>query len=729
MAIFGTVLVCGGVFLCAGIVGESTRETTYSRNKNAQKRTSLCWLQPRQTLGDQTYESFCFINQGTLGQYTISDRTDNNGDYETLVWVAVATTVIGFLVQFVGFRGIHSAVSVAQLGAALTMTIARAGLRARRLDDVRNRIEWGSLEEQNYELDWLTLHLGKEDMEKELEQEMLESILAGPHENIYCSWLLYGISDIGERVLEFSPNGSHEHSIAGSIDAAEKMVAYRRRLGKLTDPNEGERGMFCRQWGTENVQVRGTATSLASAVQSATTKVFMSSVKLKDRWKSVSHIKITAKYGVGFGRDRRSPLDILQPSTLIYPSSPEFKTHNLLSIVKNGEDQWEIEDRDELEAVLGLWGCSLDRHRRVGNGWRFRKILNRRVLCWDKSPSVLGWQYWAGESKTGENRISKPDLSWNPCTIWHQESVKDQTASSFVPSIFLRYSYHETLTQLFGWYSGELSLLPAEMEDMSIWTLPTDSTFLSLCMQEIFGLCVKSLLETMEDTGEVSVRETPTGPRLKSHLVSDLVGVLLETGLVSRDDAVSCILPTVVFEEFKANRTPLWHAARTGHEAMVTELLQTMQDDKDLQDGKGRSPLWQAAANGHDVVVGLLLAHSADMSSCDNSGRTPLIEATVNGHRNVVQSLLERGLTDLDAQDNKGQTALSHAAAQGHEAIAGLLLDVGADAKALDSAGFTPLSRTVDAGHVGIVKLMCMAVHDDSTRLRNDYSVFNIDEA
>ncbi|KAH6954804.1 hypothetical protein DER45DRAFT_316028 [Fusarium avenaceum] len=52
MAITGTVLVCFGVFLSAVVVGESTWETTYSRNENAQKRTSLCWLQPRQTLGD-----------------------------------------------------------------------------------------------------------------------------------------------------------------------------------------------------------------------------------------------------------------------------------------------------------------------------------------------------------------------------------------------------------------------------------------------------------------------------------------------------------------------------------------------------------------------------------------------------------------------------------------------------------------------------------------------------
>lgn len=546
--------------------------------------------------------------------------------------------------QFVGFRGIHSAVSVAQLGAALVMTIARAGLRARRLDDLGSKILWGFFEERNFELDWLALHLGKEDIEKDLGLDMCDVDSVHSRGNHYYSWVVYGVSDIGERVLECSPNSSHNHGIADNLDTVEKIVAYRRRLGELTDPNQGERDMSYLQWGTENVEVRSTATKLASAIQSATTKVFMSSPILKKRWKSVCHIKIAAKCGVGLGHDQRDcrlSFDGWTPLGRIYLSSPELQGHKLLSIVKNGEDQWEIEDRHELEAVLGLWSWSLNCHRWKGYGERLRGTLNRRILCWDKSPSGLGWQYWAEESKPRENRISRPDLSWNPRTIWLTESLKDQNANKFVPSTLSQYPETEVLTQLFGWYSGEPSLLPADMEDLSIWTLPTDSTFLSLCMQEIFGLCVKSLLEAMEDTGEVSVRETPTGPRLESHLVSGLVDILLEMGLVSRDDAISCLLPTVVFEEFKANRTPLWHAARTGHEAMVTELLQTMQDDKDLQNEKGRSPLWQAAANGHDVVLGLLLAHGADMSSCDNSGRTPLIEATTNGHRNVVQLLLE----------------------------------------------------------------------------------------
>ncbi|KAH7245688.1 hypothetical protein BKA59DRAFT_527516 [Fusarium tricinctum] len=247
--------------------------------------------------------------------------------------------------QFIGFRGIHSAVSVAQLGAALAMTIARAGLRARRLDDVGNDILWGLSEERNYELDWLALHLGKKDIEKDLGLVMNDSDSAWYHRNFYYSWVLHGMSDIGERVLDCLLDGSHGHGIAESLYAVEKVVAYRRRLGELTDPNQAERGMSYLQWGTENVEVRGTATKLASAIQSATTKVFMSSPRLKNRWKSCCHIKIAVKCSVGSGLDRkyyRARLGNWEPLARFYHSSPELKRHKLVSLVKNGEDQWEL---------------------------------------------------------------------------------------------------------------------------------------------------------------------------------------------------------------------------------------------------------------------------------------------------------------------------------------------------------------------------------------------------
>lgn len=56
---------------------------------------------------------------------------DNDGDEEFNVSLVVYSTTVGFIAQFIGFRGIHSAVSVAQLGAALVMTIARARRLAR----------------------------------------------------------------------------------------------------------------------------------------------------------------------------------------------------------------------------------------------------------------------------------------------------------------------------------------------------------------------------------------------------------------------------------------------------------------------------------------------------------------------------------------------------------------------------------------------------------------------
>ncbi|PVH68556.1 ankyrin, partial [Cadophora sp. DSE1049] len=52
--------------------------------------------------------------------------------------------------------------------------------------------------------------------------------------------------------------------------------------------------------------------------------------------------------------------------------------------------------------------------------------------------------------------------------------------------------------------------------------------------------------------------------------------------------------------------TPLWWAARNGHEAIVKLLLETGKVEVDAKDEDGRTPLSWAAENGHEAIVKLL---------------------------------------------------------------------------------------------------------------------------
>ena len=51
-----------------------------------------------------------------------------------------------------------------------------------------------------------------------------------------------------------------------------------------------------------------------------------------------------------------------------------------------------------------------------------------------------------------------------------------------------------------------------------------------------------------------------------------------------------------------------------------------------------RTPLWWAARYGHETVVKLLLEKGADMEFKSSYGQTPLWRAVENGHKAVVKA-------------------------------------------------------------------------------------------
>ncbi|KAH6881073.1 hypothetical protein B0T10DRAFT_540164 [Thelonectria olida] len=166
LTITGTLLVCGGIFLCAFLVGQSTKEQVFRRNRgdrdkqptreNRSMHSSIYWVQPGgQVLGDQVFDPFCYSDHDEPLQQYITSRKNQSKTSELVVWAAVGTTVTGFVMQFVGLRGIHSAVSVAQLGAIMVMSAARAALRMHRLKPEDNFLFMCPDEVVGHELDWL----------------------------------------------------------------------------------------------------------------------------------------------------------------------------------------------------------------------------------------------------------------------------------------------------------------------------------------------------------------------------------------------------------------------------------------------------------------------------------------------------------------------------------------------------------------------------------------------
>ncbi|KAI1524447.1 ankyrin repeat-containing protein, partial [Pyrenophora tritici-repentis] len=161
----GTLFVCFGMFLCAYIIEKQTDEVYYKRKHHVGNR--LYWVQPGgQKIGDQVFEAF--VGESDCTEYIRSSRTNPETKSQwvgTILWTAVIITMIGFVIQFIGLRAMHSSVTIAQLISTMIMAIIRAGLRSQRMynnQDILAIPKGNSSLRKNvmgHELDFLALHL------------------------------------------------------------------------------------------------------------------------------------------------------------------------------------------------------------------------------------------------------------------------------------------------------------------------------------------------------------------------------------------------------------------------------------------------------------------------------------------------------------------------------------------------------------------------------------------
>ncbi|RYO92854.1 hypothetical protein DL763_004579 [Monosporascus cannonballus] len=159
-------------------------------------------------------------------------------------------------------------------------------------------------------------------------------------------------------------------------------------------------------------------------------------------------------------------------------------------------------------------------------------------------------------------------------------------------------------------------------------------------------------------------------------------------------------------------RTPLWWAAKNGHEAVAKLLLDTGKVDPDVKDNHGQTPLLSATEREYEAVVKLLLdTGKVHPDVKDKDGWTPLSLAVRKGYEVVVKLLLGTGKVDPDSKTTLryyiGRTPLSIAAQKGREGIVKLLLDTGnVNGGSMGTDGRTPLSWAAENGQEAIVKLL-----------------------
>ncbi|KAL7914158.1 hypothetical protein GGI35DRAFT_236669 [Trichoderma velutinum] len=176
----GTLLLVFGLFMCAWVVEKSTTETCYKADKH---QIFIVWLQKHHTVSEQVFRPFAIYPTRKRKYITMSRRNireenmqenptmgqnekdaEDTKDKDEKTWERILENVtftgalislIGFIAQFIGMRGLNWTASVLQLGITILVTIIRVIVR-RGLgkSPIRTRLKSKS------ELDWFALSFG-----------------------------------------------------------------------------------------------------------------------------------------------------------------------------------------------------------------------------------------------------------------------------------------------------------------------------------------------------------------------------------------------------------------------------------------------------------------------------------------------------------------------------------------------------------------------------------------
>ncbi|KAJ5970701.1 uncharacterized protein N7479_000619 [Penicillium vulpinum] len=307
--LIGTTLLFLGMFFCAFIMERSSKEYYLK----AEKPSKIYWLQPgNQDVGDQVFNAFLAVNEGPDSSMTkklryIKSVRDRRFDRKYLeIYSTLASTILGFIFQFIGLRGLHASVILAQLGSTFLMSIIRTCLRTERMAPNENKMkddrELTSHKQQ--EMDCFAFYL-----------EQVES---------------FELASIPDRPACMPSPRFMPHV---GTPLAKNLIRTRTQLARLTTSSRQSLGV---DW--NGMPIRKMASSLAETIEST--------------------MDLVSSWGVNLGKTFEFQLAFTCKGVSAGSVTEAPGTYSI-GLMRCGDAlQWKS-DASELEAILGLWTWSL----------------------------------------------------------------------------------------------------------------------------------------------------------------------------------------------------------------------------------------------------------------------------------------------------------------------------------------------------------------------------------
>ncbi|RDW86719.1 ankyrin repeat domain-containing protein [Aspergillus mulundensis] len=314
--LYGSISLSVGMFLCAFLIERSSSESYLQ----SEKPSKLYWLQPgRQKIGEQDFGAFLAVDESPGSstskkpKYIKSVRGPPPRGKRALLVFTICVTMVGFVLQFVGLRGLHPSVIIADVGSTLLMAVVRTCLRTKRIGSDGNQFRKDDRElfsHNQQELDCFAYHL-----EKVKSFHLMSSPV---HQSVR--------SRSGSCTTSQSSQISNRPSGLGA-----KLIRTRAKLAELTSCDRHP----SMNW--DDLPIRKVAQDLARTIEMT--------MEVVSGWKEVP--SSTSSFELTFACH---PDDDKSRGSL--------ETYPIMLERSNDTFQWKV-DSYELEAILGLWTFSL----------------------------------------------------------------------------------------------------------------------------------------------------------------------------------------------------------------------------------------------------------------------------------------------------------------------------------------------------------------------------------